>query len=98
MDRNEEASAEADEPAGIVTEIATLPREAHVNIRALAKILGRSVRSVERGVRRGDLPQPFKFMGKRVWMAGVIVDHLVAKQRVVLHLAERRDQRRASGG
>ena len=84
--------------AGIVTELAELPREAYIDIRALARILGRSVRSVERAVRRGELPPPFRFMGKRVWMAGVIVDHMAARQQAALRLVGKRDLRRASGG
>ena len=82
---------------GIVTGLAELPREAHVNIRALARMLGRSVRSVERAVRRGELPPPFRFMGRRVWIAGTIIDHMAARQQAALRLVERRDMRRPGG-
>lgn len=92
------ANANAPPSAGIVTRLAELPRKAHIDIRALAGILERSVRSVERAVCREELPAPFKLLGKRTWMAGVIIDHLAARQQAALRLVERRDQRRASNG
>lgn len=92
------ASIDGPRSDGIVIGLAEIPREAHVNIRALARILDRSVRSVERAVRREELPPPFKFMGKRTWMAGAIRDHMAARQLTALRLVERRDRRRASGG
>lgn len=76
---------------GACVEFANLPPNAHIDLRTLAKMLKRSTKSVQRAVRRGDLPAPFKFLGKLTWMAGVIVEHLKQKQEAVLHVAARRD-------
>jgi len=76
---------------GACVEFATLPPNAHIDLRTLAKMLKRSTKSVQRAVRRGDLPAPFKFLGKLTWMAGVIVEHLKQKQEAVLQYAARRD-------
>jgi len=74
----------------ICVELATLPSDAHLDMRALAKILRRSTKSVERAVRRGDLPAPFTFLGKNTWLVGTIVQHLRTKQEAVAKLAAKR--------
>jgi hypothetical protein len=79
---------------GICQDLAKLPPNAHIDMRALAKILRRSTKSIQRAIRREDLPKPFRFMGKCVWMAGIIVEHLQAKQKLVLETAERQAKRR----
>ena len=76
---------------GACVEFATLPPNAHIDLRTLARMLKRSTKSVQRAVRRGDLPAPFKFLGKLTWMAGIIVKHLNEKQEAVLEYAARRD-------
>ncbi|MHC4253159.1 MAG: hypothetical protein ACYS9X_28915, partial [Planctomycetota bacterium] len=43
---------------------------------------------------RGDLPPPFQFGGKHVWLVGAILDHLTARQAAVVAEAKRRDDRR----
>jgi hypothetical protein len=90
----EKMDREARLRSGICQDLATLPANAHLDMRALAKILKRSTKSIERAVRRGDLPKPFRFMGKCVWLAGVIVEHLKAKQAAALETAERQAKRR----
>ena len=80
---------------GVVTGLSRLPREAHIDIRAFAEVLGCSIRSVERAIRRGELPPPFRLLGKRTWLAGVITDHLAERQRRVLQISARRDAARA---
>jgi len=92
------AAAVSPRSDGIVTALAELPHAAHLDIRALAKILGRSVRSVERAIRRDELPPPIRFMGKRIWLVGTITEHMAARQQAALRLVERRDLRRGSGG
>ncbi len=83
---------------GIITGLAELPRDALVDGKALGRLLGRSKRSIQRATRRGELPAPFRFLGKNVWTVGAIIDHMAARQAAVLGLVERRDRRRASGG
>ena len=75
---------------GIVTELATLPPEAHLDGEALGRMLGRCRKSIQRAVRRGELPPPFKFMGRHVWLVKTILDHMKARQNAALQLLERR--------
>jgi hypothetical protein len=86
---------------GACTEIASMPPNSHLDVVALASILGRCKKSIQRAVRRGELPAPFTFMGRHVWLAGKIVDHLQKRQDDALRQAERRarkieDQKRGS--
>jgi hypothetical protein len=79
--------------AGICVELATLPTGAHLDASALARILGRCTKSVQRAARRGELPPPIKFMGRHVWMAGAVQEHFAARQEAALVAAKKRDQR-----
>lgn len=81
------------EPPGVCLGLATLPRDAHVNAAALARILGKSRRSIDRGAARGDLPPPIVFFGKRVWTVGKILDFLNAKQTEACEKAERHSRK-----
>jgi hypothetical protein len=80
--------------SGVCVEFATLPPDAHIDMVSVARILKRSTKSVQRAVRRGDLPAPFKFLGKLTWTAGVIVEHIREKQRDALQVAARHHARR----
>lgn len=42
----------------------------------LGEIIGRSTRSIQRAVERGELPPPTRLFGKAVWMAGQIRKHV----------------------
>jgi len=83
---------------GIVTALAELPPNAHLDSEALGQILGRCRKSVQRAVRRGELPPPVKFMGKHVWLAKAILAHMEARQDAVVDQAERRTVRLAGHG
>jgi len=92
----EELEANAREPVvtpGIHTEFTSLPASAHVDMRGVARLLKRSTKSIQRAIQRGDLPKPFRFMGKCVWLAGVIVQHLESKQKAALQLDAKRKER-----
>ncbi len=78
---------------GVCTAIASLSPDSHLEVCALASILGRCKKSIQRAVRRGELPQPFTFMGRHVWLAGTIVDHLQKLQDSALRQVERRDRK-----
>ena len=78
---------------GAVTELAKLPPQAHVDSQALGQMLGRCKKSVQRAVRRGELPPPFRFMGRHVWLVKTLLDHLQEQQDVVLHEMNRRTAR-----
>ena len=66
------------------SDLANLPKEAHLGAVALAKLLGICKKSVERAVRRDELPSPFKMGGKSVWMVGTILVHLQRRQDAAL--------------
>jgi hypothetical protein len=68
----------------VVTEIATLPAGAVLDEVALARILGRTKRSLQRAVNRGDLPPGFLFLGRRTWTAGAILRRIEARQAAAL--------------
>jgi hypothetical protein len=80
-------------PSGVCIDLATMPVNAQLDMHALAKIFKRSKKSIQRAIRRGDLPKPFRMMGKCVWLAGVIIDHFVEKQRGALQLDAKRKER-----
>jgi len=80
-------------PEGICSDLAYMVPNAHLDVTALALILGRCKKSIQRAVRRGELPRPFTFMGRHVWLAGKIVEHLQKLQNEALQLAERRDRK-----
>lgn len=81
------------ETPGICTTLAVLPSGAHLDASALARILGRCTKSVQRAARRGELPPPIKFMGRHVWMAGAVQEHFAARQAAALQAARKRDQK-----
>lgn len=83
------------EESGICDGLARLPAKVHLDTAALARILHRSKKSVQRAVRRGELPAPFKFLGRHCWLAGVIVEHLTARQEAALRELEKHARSRA---
>ena len=76
--------------SGVVTALAELPREAHLDAAALGKILVRCKKSVGRAWRRGELPPPVKFLGRHVWLVGTILDHFRERQDAAVKEAARR--------
>ena len=79
---------------GVCSSLAALLPTAHIDAAALATMLNRSKKSVQRAVRRGELPRPFKLLGKHMWMAGAIVEHLHTLQTNALKQADQQAQRR----
>ena len=75
--------------------LAQLPREQFLDAGALAKLLGCHRKTIWRTARRGELPEPFRFMGRLGWTAGAIADHLEARQAEALRQASRRNSKRA---
>ena len=78
---------------GVCSELALLPRSAHVDARALSRILGRTVRTIDRATSRRELPAPLKFLGRRVWLVGTIQDHLKDLQDQALKVAAKHAQK-----
>lgn len=61
---------------GIVREFGELPAEALVFKKALARLLGKSTITIDRMVRRGELPRPIRFTNQDVWTAGLLREHI----------------------
>ena len=78
------------ESRGIVTALARLPRDAHLDAEALGQMLGRCKKTIQRATRRGELPPPVKFLGRHVWIIGTIIDHFKARQEAAVKEAQRR--------
>ncbi len=85
---------------GVVTGLAELPRDAHLDAAALGRMLGRCKKSVGRAWRRGELPPPVMFLGRHVWLVGTILDHFHARQDAAVKEAVKREARmsRSSSG
>lgn len=75
---------------GVVTALAELPPDSQLDAKALGILFGRCKKSIQRAVRRGELPPPFRFMGKHVWLAETIVLHMKARQEAAVKTAARR--------
>lgn len=46
----------------------------------LAAVLGCHVKTVHRSVSKGELPAPFKFLGRKRWTAGAVLDFMAKRQ------------------
>ena len=79
---------------GLNTALAELPPEAYLDAEALGKLFGRSKKTIQRAVRRGELPAPIQFLGRHVWLVGCIQDHFQARQRAAILLQKQRHKRR----
>ena len=90
-DREDAVSDKRPDTSGIVTGLAELPHDAHLDAEALARILGRCKRSVQRAARRGELPPAIRFMGRHVWTVGAILNHFTKRQAEAAKKAARRD-------
>ena len=76
-----------------ITAIATLPGDALLDVKALAWILGRCSKSVERSVRRGEFPPGFRLGRKHVWQVKKIREHLDKLQDKAVREATRRAEK-----
>lgn len=61
---------------GVVEALGTLAPGAILEENALAKMFGRHPASIKRAVQRGELPPPTRLLGKPIWTAGRIVNHV----------------------
>lgn len=78
---------------GVCDGLATLPRHAHLDARALATILGRTVRTIDRATARSELPAPVRLLGRRTWLVGTILDHFEARQAAALEASARHERK-----
>ncbi|MGD0092906.1 MAG: hypothetical protein ABSE73_23590 [Planctomycetota bacterium] len=78
---------------GVCVGLAQLPGNAHLDAKALAKILGRTVRTIDRATARAELPRPVRFLGRRVWLVRTILEHLQARQDEALEAAAKHERK-----
>lgn len=64
---------------GLLMGLAGLPPNALLGEKALAAVLDVSIRTLHRMVVRGQMPQGVKLGGRRVWMAGKVIEYLAAE-------------------
>lgn len=84
----------ATESTGIY-ELAKMPRETVIDLPALARLFGRCEKSIARAIQRNELPAPMKFLGKRSWTIGALVDFLSQRQADALKHAQQHAARLA---
>jgi len=61
---------------GVYAILGQLGPGALVTEEGLATILGKHPVSIRRAVERGELPEPTRLMGKRIWTVGAILRHI----------------------
>jgi predicted DNA-binding transcriptional regulator AlpA len=81
---------------GVVTSLADLPGDALVDAAALAAFFQKSVKTIFRRVRQGELPAPMLMGGKAMWIAGAIRAHLAQRQAAAIRAAEQQQEKRAA--
>ena len=79
--------------AGAYSALGQLSPETPLGVKALAELFGWSTRTVHRAVQSGDLPPPFKLMGRNTWLAKTILEDSEARQEGAVRLARRRLKR-----
>lgn len=50
------------------------PREAIISKKELALLFNKSPLSVDRAVRRGELPPPIRILNRDSWVVGILID------------------------
>jgi predicted DNA-binding transcriptional regulator AlpA len=82
------------QPSGeICADLGALPPGTLITEKALAQLLGRSVKSIKRAVARGELPPPVRLVGASRWTAGAIVRHVEKRLEDAASQAQREKQR-----
>lgn len=77
---DEDGGAAEDQVVGFCTaRLAELPAAALLDGLALANCLNVSTRTLQRMTRRGQLPPGVKLGGRRIWMAGKVLEYLAAE-------------------
>jgi hypothetical protein len=79
--------------AGVITFLTELPPDAYLDSETLGRLLGRCKKSIQRATRRGELPPPFKFLGRNVWLVKTILEHMKVRQEAACRKVDRRVRR-----
>ncbi len=78
---------------GIIIRLKELPRAAILNADAPDRLMGRHMKTIQRSVRRGELPAPFIMGGRQTLTAGAILDHFEARPKAAIEEANKRRAR-----
>jgi len=89
----EDKGSPAPQTKGVITALATLPGDALLDVKALAGILGKCPKSVERSARRGEFPPGFRLGRKSVWQVKAIRQHFDKLQEKALREGTRRAEK-----
>jgi len=90
-----EIEAQTADTPGVTDALARLPGNTILTLPAVARIFGRSPKSIYRAIRRGELPPPTRLFGKASWTAGSILAHVQNRLERVKVEAEREARRLA---
>jgi hypothetical protein len=78
---------------GIIVALGEMKPGTIVTEEGLAQLFKRHVVSVKRAVERGELPQPCRLFGSRVWTAGVLIRYIERQLDKAAQEAERNAER-----
>jgi hypothetical protein len=78
---------------GVCAALGALPEGAIISEDGLAGMMGKCRMSIRRAVKRGELPQPARLMGKRIWTAGTIIRHMESALERAKQEGQRRERR-----
>ncbi len=73
--------------------LAELDPRTPLGVDDLARLLACCTRSIDRAIRRDELPAPFMLRGRRTWTVGAILEHFQSLQQQALAEAEKRAAR-----
>ena len=82
-------------PAPELAALAEFPPGTPLRLADLARLLKRHPKSVLRAIHRGELPAPFRLLGRLTWTAAAVLEHLAGLQARALAAEARRERARA---
>jgi predicted DNA-binding transcriptional regulator AlpA len=91
------AQEKEEKDQGFLMGLAGLPTNTLLGEKALAAVLDVSTRTLHRMVVRGQMPQGVKLGGRRVWMAGKVIEYLSAEAERLAMEARKRSFRMVQG-
>jgi len=80
--------AQPEQFPGVVKELGQLGSGAVISEAGLAQMFNRHPSAIKRAVSRGELPPTVRLMGKPVWLAETIIDHLRKRLEAAVEEAE----------
>lgn len=94
MNQDNDKNEDSGKPEPLDTppmQLAKMPREAFLDKDALARLFRKCTKSISRALRRGELPPPVPFLGKRGWTVEAILNHLTSRQQSAIQRTRKID-------